>query len=611
MYTLTESLLYEATQLYDRSPKEPPHREAVLPEYDVVVVGAGTAGCTLAARLSEVPGWRVLLLEAGGAENIAMDIPLAANLLQFSTANWKYRTEPSDGSCLGMVDKRCNFPRGKVMGGSSVLNYMIHTRGHPEDYDQWARLGNTGWDWASVRPYFLRMEDMTIPELAADTVHHHVGGPVTISHAPFRSAPARAFVRAGREMGFPERDYNGASMIGFSFLQVTMRNGSRWSSNRAYLEPARRRRGLHVSKWSRVTRVLVDPASRTAYGVEFVRDGESRRRVVRARREVILAAGAINSPQLLMLSGIGPRQHLQSMGIAPAVDLPVGNNLMDHVAAGGLMYTIGAKAGFTVSVERLLDNLDLLSEYAVHRTGPMTLPGGTEALGFLRVRRTGANATSGEHGEWPDIELLMASGSLIDEPLLKDNFGIADDLYSKVYKPFARTPSCTVFPMLLRPKSRGTVRLRSRSPTAKPLIHANYFDDPEDLETLVDGVLAVQRLLEMPSMRAIDARIFDVPLPGCAKFRFGTRKYWRCHIRHIPLTIYHQSGTCRMGPAGHKDSVVDPRLRVIGVRGLRVADASIMPAVPAAHTNTPTYMIAEKAADMVKEDHGLRVPRAA
>ncbi|KAE8751309.1 hypothetical protein FOCC_FOCC001880, partial [Frankliniella occidentalis] len=204
-----------------------------------------------------------------------------------------------------------------------------------------------------------------------------------------------------------------------------MRNGSRWSSNRAYLEPARRRRGLHVSKWSRVTRVLVDPASRTAYGVEFVRDGESRRRVVRARREVILAAGAINSPQLLMLSGIGPRQHLQSMGIAPAVDLPVGNNLMDHVAAGGLMYTIGAKAGFTVSVERLLDNLDLLSEYAVHRTGPMTLPGGTEALGFLR------------HGEWPDIELLMASGSLIDEPLLKDNFGIADDLYSKVYKPFA------------------------------------------------------------------------------------------------------------------------------------------------------------------------------
>ncbi|KAK3913613.1 Glucose dehydrogenase [FAD, quinone] [Frankliniella fusca] len=499
----------------------------------------------------------------------------------------------------------------QVLGGSSVLNYMISTRGHPEDYDRWARLGATGWDWASVRPYFLRMEDMAVPEQAADAGHHSAGGPVTITHVPYRSEPARAFVRAGGDLGYPsapERDYNGNSMIGFSFLQVTMRNGSRWSSNRAYLEPARHRPNLHVSTLSRVTRVIVDPATMTAVGVEYLRDGEPWSRVVRARREVILAAGAINSPQLLMLSGIGPRQHLQSVGVPALVDLPVGENLMDHVAAGGVVFTLGGRPGLAVSIDSVLDDPDVMGEYARHRSGPMTIPGGAEAIGFLRLGSGNASA-SGRYGygEWPNVELLFASSSVLVEPTLQGSFGISDALWSAVYKPYLGTPSCTVFPMLLRPRSRGRVRLRSRSPAAKPLIYHEYFSAPGDLDTLVDGVLAAQRLLQTPSMKAVEARIFDVPLPACAHLRFGTRGYWRCHIRQLPQTIYHQSGTCRMGDPRHKDSVVDPRLRVIGILGLRVADASVMPDIPAAHTNTPTYMIAERAADLIKQDHGLEL----
>ncbi|XP_034257033.1 glucose dehydrogenase [FAD, quinone]-like [Thrips palmi] len=603
----TEAVWNTFVQLVRDGLQEPADRatEALLPEYDFIVVGAGTAGCALAARLSEVAGWSVLLVEAGRSEIFAMDIPITANLLQFSDANWKYRTQPSNSSCLAMKGGRCNWPRGKVMGGSSVLNYMLYTRGHRMDFDNWERLGNPGWGFKDVLPYFKKIENMQVPELAADKEWHGTGGPVYVSHIPYRTPIATAFLEAGRELGHNVVDYNGANMTGFAHFQTTMLRGERWSSNHAYLRPIRGRASLHVTKETLATRVVVDPVTKEAVGVELLRRPSglgaglrgSTRRVVRARREVILSAGAINSPQLLMLSGIGPRQHLQELGIPLVADLPVGENLMDHVSAGGILFIVND----TVSLksERLYSGA-IMTEWLVNRTGPGSIPGGCESVAFY--------ALDGNKDGWPDLELMLISGTLTSDVTFRDGLGLDLDLYDKMFQPVEHLDSWSLVPMLLRPRSKGRIRLRSRNPLSKPLIYPAYFEQPEDLELLVDGVLESLRVVGTKAMQRLGTRLHEAAVPACVRrgLAFGTRAYWRCHIRHFSLTIYHQSGTCKMGPASDSGAVVDPRLRVHGVKRLRVVDASIMPEIPSGHTNAPTFMIAEKAADLIKEDHNVR-----
>ncbi|KAE8742437.1 Glucose dehydrogenase acceptor-like [Frankliniella occidentalis] len=594
---LTESLLLSLVQEMTAGPYEPPDHGLPLPQYDFVVVGAGTAGCAVAARLSEVPGWSVLLVEAGGREHFAMDIPIVANMLQFSNVNWKYRTQPSKTACLGMSGRRCNYPRGKVMGGSSVLNYMIYNRGHPEDYNNWERMGSEGWGFKDVLPYFKKLENMLDPELRGDRDWHNVGGPVSVTHLPWHTPLGRAFIDAYKETGYPEVDYNGAQQLGVSPLQVTMQNGSRWSSNRAYLSRLRQRRGagtLHVLKNTMVTKVLTEGGE--AQGVELVRAG--RRYTVRVRREVVVSAGAINSPHLLMLSGIGPREHLQDVGIPVVADLPVGYNLMDHVSAGAVIFTVNDTV--SIRTERVTSSVKDLADYFSHRSGPLSIPGGCEALAFL--------ALDGNKMGWPDLEMLFVSGSITSDVTFQDGFGLDRKLYKQVFGGVEQMDSWMPLPMLMRPKSKGRVMLRDRNPLRKPLIYHNYFDHPEDLDTLVDGVLEAVRLSGTRAFQRYASRLNDEPVPACKQHAFGTRDYWRCHIRHFPFTIYHQSGTCRMGRKGDPLAVLDPRLRVQGVRRLRVVDASVMPMIPAAHTNVPTYMIAEKAADMIKEDNGA-LPR--
>lgn len=310
------NILEDLIKQYEEEPKE---ERRLLEEYDFIIVGAGTAGCTLANRLTEVPEWKVLLIEAGGQESFIMDIPMLASFLQFTSANWKYRTKPSNTSCLGFRNSQCNYPRGKVMGGSSTINYMIYTRGHPKDYDNWAAAGNEGSSYREVMPYFLKSEDMAIPGLAQDTKHHSTGGYLTISHAPYRTPLAEAFIESGLETGQNVVDYNTDTMIGFSFLQNTMKNGTRLSSSRAFLHPIRNRKNLHITKMSRATKIVIDPETKQAVSIQFIRRNKAY--VIRARKEIIVSAGAINSPQLLMLSGIGPRQHLESLGIEVIQDL--------------------------------------------------------------------------------------------------------------------------------------------------------------------------------------------------------------------------------------------------------------------------------------------------
>jgi len=571
--------------------EEPRNEKNILPEYDFIIVGGGSAGCVLANRLSEVLNWEVLLIEAGGKENYIMDIPLAAQLLQFTEANWKYSMEPSGNVCLGMKSEKCTLPRGKVMGGSSTINYMIYTRGNRHDYDRWEKLGNNGWGYKDVLPYYLKLENMMIPELGEDKLYHATTGELPVTYAPYRTPLADAFLKAGKEIGQRVVDYNGKTQVGFSYLQTTTRNGTRWSASRAFLHPIRHRRNLHISKWSLVTNILIDRDTKTAYGVEFVRG--KKKFIVRARKEVIVSAGAINSPQLLMLSGIGPRDHLLQLGIPVIEDLKVGYNLMDHIGMMALAFVINQ----TVTLkESYIFNDKYMFEYMSYHSGPLSVPAAVDGIAFYDSKNP--HDPEGD----PDLEFLLFAGSLASTNMIYKTLAIREDIFKTVYKPIEKFHSWTAVPIALKLKSRGRILLNSRNPFNKPRIYYDFFQDPSDLESLL---VALKKLLELSGTQAFQkygSRLHDIPFPGCRHFPCGSDDYWRCTLRHFAFPVWHLSGTCKMGPALDRSAVVDPRLRVYGVKRLRVVDASIIPVLPAAHTNAPTMMIAEKAADYIKHD---------
>ncbi|XP_045771193.1 glucose dehydrogenase [FAD, quinone]-like [Maniola jurtina] len=586
--------LQEGTHQQDN---EPPDQTNFLSEYDFIVVGAGTAGCVIANRLTEIPDWKVLLVEAGVNENYVMDIPILANYLQFTDANWKYKTKPSDRYCAGFENKQCNWPRGKVVGGSSVLNYMIYTRGSALDYNNWEAMGNEGWGWNDVLPYFKKIEKFNIP--AHDNREYHgQDGFLNIEHAPFRTSKGKAWVKGAQELGFKYNDHNGAMPAGVSFLQLSMKNGTRHSSSRAYLHPINKRKNLHLTKVSMVTKLIFDNTKTKVIGVELEKRGK--RYKILAKKEVILSAGAINSPQLLMLSGIGPRNDLESLNIPVIKDLPVGYNLMDHIAAGGVQFMV-QQQNVSLSTGYIFNHLELVFKWMRNHKGPLSVPGGCEALVFMDLKDK-FNATG-----WPDIELLFISGGLNSDPLLPRNFGFDERIYANTYSSLGNKDVFMVFPMLMRPKSRGRVVLRSRNPKVHPTLVPNYFEYSEDLQKIVEGIKVSIEISRQPSMKKIGTKLYDVPIADCLKYGpFGSDAYFACQAQMFTFTIYHQAGTCKMGLESDPSSVVDPRLRVHGIAKLRVIDASVMPVITSSHTNAPTYMIAEKGADMIKEDWGQR-----
>lgn len=478
------------------------------------------------------------------------------------------------------------------MGGSSVLNYMIHTRGNKKDYDAWEAMGNDGWGWDNVLPYFKKMENVNIPDIATNKKLHSTEGKVSISYAPYRTHIADAIMNSAKMMNFPIVDYNGETQIGYSYLQLHLNNGTRASSSRSYLHPIRNRRNLHVKKFSEVNKILIDKFTKTAYGVEFVNEGNTKQ--IFAKREVIVSAGAINSPKLLMLSGIGPKKELNRLNIPMIANLKVGYNLMDHITIGGLIFTI--EKPYSIKTQKIINNRTALIDYLYYHQGPISIAGGCEVVGFYDLKNP--HDPDGH----PDLELLFQGGSIVSDPLLRKNFGIRDSLYDKIYKPIENKESWMVWPMLMLPKSKGRVVLADANPKSKPLIFANYLSHPDDVDVLVQGVKKVMEIIDMPFMKEMGTKLHTLPIPACEPHGYGTYNYWECQARHLTFTIYHYSGTCKMGPKKDKSAVVDPRLRVYGIKRLRVIDASIMPMIPAGHTNTPTYMIAEKGADMIKED---------
>ena len=532
-------------------------------KYDFIVVGAGTAGATIASRLSEMKNASVLLIEAGRSENIIMDIPVIVNYLQFSEElNWMYKTEPSNSYCQGMKNKQCLWPRGRVMGGSSVLNYMIATRGNKKDYDRWAELGNNGWSWKEVLPYFKKLETLGIPEFRQDTKYHNFDGPVYVGYPPFHTPLATAFVEAGVELGYKEVDYNGETQTGFSYLQTTIKNGTRMSSSRAYLHGARKRQNLIVTKKTLVTKILLDEDNRKAIGVQFRKKGITYE--VYARKEVILCAGAIGSPQLLMLSGIGPATHLQDVGIKSVADLPVGENLMDHISYGGLVFMANQPVGLTIS-DIVNPSLPYLRDYLVNRTGPMTMPGGSEALAFVNVD------DPYDKEDFPNIELLFICTSVASVPVFREDVGLDDEFFRKSYGGVNKTYTWTAFPMLMRPKSRGKLMLRDGNIKSKPKLIPNYMADPDDVRILVKGIRATIAVSKTKSMQKFGSKLYDTPLAGCEHFEYDSDEYWECAVRSFTMNIYHYSGTCKMGPENDPTAVVNPRLKVTSYKFVNVA----------------------------------------
>ncbi|XP_050302396.1 glucose dehydrogenase [FAD, quinone]-like [Anthonomus grandis grandis] len=563
-------------------------------EYDFIIVGSGSAGSVLANRLSEIAEWKILLLEAGQKAAAFNQIPISAPVYQVvGDYNWNYTMEKQEGFCLAMEDQRCAWPRGKALGGTTVLNYMIYTRGHPEDYDRWGE-DNPGWSYHEVLPYFLKSENCNMDEEKCDSYFHSTGGLLNVEE-PYSSELADYFISAGKNMGYKEVDYNTYDILGFSKMQATQKFGRRHTVASAFIKPITDRENLKILEKAKVTKILIDPNEKTAYGVEFTKKGKLY--TIKARKEVILCAGVLNSPQLLMLSGVGPEQHLKEIGISPIIqDLPVGQKLYDHIAFAGMIFLINKRIE---PLSKFYEPRSALS-WLMRGKGFWTSLGGIEALGYISIK----NETR------PDIELLLNGiGSLqFDRGVFsRPELRITREFYREYFKPLESQGVFSIMPMILHPKSYGYLKLRSKSPDDPPVCYGNYLTDPyqEDLKLFLSSIRFMQKLVESDEFRQLDTALYSTPVPGCENFIFDTDEYWECAIRHLGLTLHHQISTCKMGSG--PDSVVDNRLRVHGVGNLRIADTSVIPLTLCAHTSAPTIMVGEKASDIIKEDHGVSV----
>jgi choline dehydrogenase len=524
--------------------------------YDYIIIGAGSAGCTIANRLAEDYALRILILEAGPPDDsFLLKMPAGfASLPENSPYNWRYET---------VAQKHCNgrrmfWPRGRTLGGSSSINAMLYVRGNAWDYDHWRQLGNEGWSYPDVLPFFKKAENN---ERGADDFHG-TGGPLNVADQTDPSKLNEGFLKACEQAGHKRvKDFNGANQEGVGYYQVTQKEQQRCSTASAYLRPAyeRNKNNVHIVSDALVERIILD--KNRAMGVRYVLNG--RDEVARCRREIILSGGAVNSPQLLMLSGIGPADHLKSVGIRPLFDLPgVGGNLQDHLDAAVLQFCK------TRDTYDRANKLYSLYKYWRHKKGPGTSPI-AETGGFLSTR-SGLAA--------PDIQLHFLPVLVIDHGrtrLKKDGYSLH---------------VCT-----LRPESTGTIRLASPDPKAHPLIDANYLAERKDLDTLIAGVKMGREIFAQSGLDPYRAEEFQ---PGAAVKTDAELEHW---IRAKCETIYHPVGTCKMGPDNDTMAVVDNQCRVRGLEGLRVVDASVMPTLVGGNTNAPTIMIAERVAGFMQD----------
>ncbi|XP_055918291.1 glucose dehydrogenase [FAD, quinone]-like [Eupeodes corollae] len=552
--------------------------------YDFIVIGAGTAGCVAANRLSANPNNTVILLELGGPERLAHQMPVLTTGLLKTTNNYGYQTVPQKHSCFGMNDNICDAAQGRSLGGTSSMSSMIYNRGDRSGFDRWASAGNIGWSYDEVLPYFLRAENSSLANYENSPYHNYSGKYISTEDVKFRTPLSDAFGKACQEAGLNYIDYNNPDVKreGWSYTQATTRNGRRYSAFKAYIEPIQANRpNLQVLPYSLVTKILIDVQTKKAYGVEFERLGKNY--TIRAKKEIILSAGALHSPQLLIVSGVGPTETLTKIGVPQVVNLPVGKTLFDNVGFYGPVFTTN-----TTDATLYIDRVEQRDISKFQDGDPSTIVStisGYEASAFI-------NNTI-------ELSMIASSFSVDYGTSYRKALNIRDAIYNTVFKQLETTDNLVILTVPYNPKSKGSIWVESSDVKVPPKIDPNYFSNQEDVEMILKGVKEAIRIVSLPAMQAINATLLKTKVPGCEDFQFGTDDYWRCAIRTLTIPRHHYGGTCKMGPASDETSVVDADLKVHGIDGLRVVDSSAIPETVAGHTEAIAYMIGEKGSDII------------
>lgn len=583
VFVLSAAILY--ILIWQRKEQEESLVSDQLEEsYDYIIIGGGSAGSVLAVRLSEDIQSKVLLLEAGGhySQKPMTFVPAFALATLHTDADWDFRSLPETNVFLGLENQQTIMSNGKILGGSGSITALMYCRGNPDDFNEWETKYNCkGWGYQKILPYFKKSEDVQIPDLKTSK-YHGTGGPIAVSEIPEITPLADYFLKAGEEIGYKKTDYNGDTQTGFSKTQITVRNGVRSSTAIEYLGKTGKRQNLDISINSLATKIDIE--NKVAKGVYFVKD--NRKRYVKARKRIIVSAGALNSPKILMLSGIGPKEHLTDLGIPVLADLPVGLKTKDHIT---VCLNVKIDKPISLTRERLLSVWTQL-QYAVFGTGPLSY-NMFEVSAFLHSDKSKLGKAR------PDIQLTFSSTILTDKAFTNYNSSVADELI----EPYTTTGhGFSVAITLLRPRSTGTVQLQSNDPFDDPLINTQSLSDKKDLEDLLAGIRIFEEIMATEAMKNLGADISINTASFCSQHKFSSDEFWRCMIRHIGFNFYHATSTCKMGPKHDKTSVVDLELRVQGIHGLHVCDASVFPTITSGNTNAPVIAVAERAADIIR-----------
>ncbi|KAL3281847.1 hypothetical protein HHI36_005050 [Cryptolaemus montrouzieri] len=554
-------------------------------DYDFIIIGAGSAGSVLTNRLSEVRDWKILLLEAGGEEDDFTEVPDMMFWSLFSERNWGYYTIPQTTCCQGMRDKCCFYPRGKILGGTSSLNGLMYVRGNPGDFNHWEALGNTGWSYKDVLPYFKKSEQFSCPN---HELYHGYDGPMSSRYAEPESPFYNIFARANEELGIHYTDYNGENQIGYSRIQFNQKEGKRVSSAKAFLKNLENRENVKISIRTFATKIILEDDSLRAKGVEFVREGK--KYFASAKKEVIISAGAINSAQLLMLSGIGPKHDLEKLKIDVKKDLPVGKILQDHVNFFGLNFR-------TNLTETIYSKNEILKQFSDGK-GDLTIPANDRAIGFFKTNKSESV---------PDIEYILVPPSTnpFGKPA-REIFNANDQLYQSFLNQLNQSSDFTLFMIFLHPRSTGNVRLKSKHPVDFPLIDLKFFSDKEnhDLNRMYQGIQFLLKLIKTKPFQEINPELIT-EFGSCHEFEQNTKSFWFCVLKLLATSSYHPISTTRMG-ISEKNSVVDPKLKVHGMEKLRVVDCGVFPSTTSGHPHAVAVMIGEKISDDIKTEYNIK-----